>query len=290
MWKDDDFDDPRKESTIEAVFGAFNVGGRLRTRSPFMVWVVTCTAVIVTAGVLWYSYPREAERQELAALPTVHADAGPYKVAPADPGGMEIPYRDSTVFETLRTSDAGADGEGKIENLLPEPEKPVERPDVIAAAEVIASPVKPAKEDVPVVDVTETVEKTTEPSAPTPVENVEVREEKIEKVAEAAAKTEPAAGTAAKIETKTETQKAGGFLVQLGSVKSDDAARQTWKSLTKTFPAQLDGLDLKVQKADLGEKGVFYRVQAGPVDETQAKSICQAVAAKKPGGCLVVRN
>ncbi len=52
----------------------------------------------------------------------------------------------------------------------------------------------------------------------------------------------------------------------------------------------LGGLTLTVERADLGEKGVFYRVQAGPVaDEAAARKLCAALGERKQA-CLVVRR
>jgi hypothetical protein len=47
---------------------------------------------------------------------------------------------------------------------------------------------------------------------------------------------------------------------------------------------------LRIQEADLGAKGTYYRAQGGPLSEDKAQAICKAITAKKPGGCLVVRN
>jgi hypothetical protein len=51
----------------------------------------------------------------------------------------------------------------------------------------------------------------------------------------------------------------------------------------------LGPLSLNVVRADLGDRGTFYRIQAGPLaDERAAKDLCHKLAEKKVG-CLVVR-
>ena len=101
-----------------------------------------------------------------------------------------------------------------------------------------------------------------------------------------AVKTEPAAGdaTAKVVPAPTTT---GTHYIQLGSVKDKSGAEAEWKKMQKDFPA-LASLSLRVQEADLGAKGKFYRIQGGSVAQDKAKSICAEIAAKRPGGCIVV--
>lgn len=77
--------------------------------------------------------------------------------------------------------------------------------------------------------------------------------------------------------------------VQLGSFKSQTAAQDQWAKMKKEFPGLFDGLTLRVQRADLGAKGVYYRVQAGSVAQSKAAEICTAVNAKRSGGCMAVK-
>jgi hypothetical protein len=51
----------------------------------------------------------------------------------------------------------------------------------------------------------------------------------------------------------------------------------------------LSGAEYRVQRADLGAKGVFFRIQAGPMSKDSAKSVCDAIKASKPGGCVIVQ-
>ena len=45
---------------------------------------------------------------------------------------------------------------------------------------------------------------------------------------------------------------------------------------------------MQVAKADLGEKGVFYRIQGVGLDEERARSVCSQLKAQNVG-CVVVR-
>jgi hypothetical protein len=42
-------------------------------------------------------------------------------------------------------------------------------------------------------------------------------------------------------------------------------------------------------RVDLGEKGIFWRLRAGPMDEGQARSICSTLA-KRSQGCIIAKK
>ena len=83
---------------------------------------------------------------------------------------------------------------------------------------------------------------------------------------------------------------AGDYFVQLASVKSDASARKEWKRLRKAHPDLFDDLAVDVQRADLGDRGIFYRIRTGPFpNRATAQDMCWQIKAAKLG-CLVVRS
>lgn len=94
----------------------------------------------------------------------------------------------------------------------------------------------------------------------------------------------PAAGNA----TSFRIDPAGTHYVQVSSVTSPEATVAEWEKLQKSITV-LSGLDYRVQQADLGERGTYYRIQTGPFTAENAKALCEAIKAQKPDGCLVVR-
>jgi hypothetical protein len=57
----------------------------------------------------------------------------------------------------------------------------------------------------------------------------------------------------------------GGNGVHLASYKSEAAAKVGWAELRAKFPQELAGLTPHVSRVDLGKKGVFLRLKAGPL-------------------------
>ncbi len=289
------FNGPDIAGAIGSIFGVLDRRDRVSTRRrPVWAGAIVLSLVAFLGSVLWYSYPNEVEKREIMAVPIIRADAGPIKIMPNDPGGMDIPYRDSTVFETLH---AGRDDLNNIENLLPDPEEPVSRDQVFAGlrTEIKVEGREVFKEDIAgnveepkarkepqkiVEDITEPViiAKNTVKVTPVP------QEKPVSSVAEKVSRTEPAAG----VQTY-ERSGYGGYFVQLASLRSDAAAQTAWKDLQKSLFV-LKSLDHRIKRAELGTRGVYYRVQAGPMDEARAREICVAVEAQRPGGCLVVKN
>ncbi len=96
---------------------------------------------------------------------------------------------------------------------------------------------------------------------------------------------EPASGAAAAAGAAI---KPGSTYIQLASIGSESAASKEWAKLQKAH-SSLSGLEYRVQRADLGAKGVFFRIQAGPMSKDSAKSVCNAIKAQKPGGCIIVQ-
>jgi len=159
----------------------------------------------------------------------------------------------------------------------------------VAAAE---TPAKPAS--------TETAKET---PAPAPVEKPMAAAAKEEpKVAEV--KSVEVKSVEVKTEAKPEEKKVadakpteekkpvestatGKARAQLGAYKSDIEAKQAWVGLAKKH-SELSNKSYDVVRADLGSKGVYYRLQVIKLDPSSAKSLCDALSARKQA-CMVVK-
>jgi hypothetical protein len=80
---------------------------------------------------------------------------------------------------------------------------------------------------------------------------------------------------------------AGNYRVQLAALKTEADAKTAWKRLAAKYPDILGPLAMHIEKVDLGTKGIYYRVQAGPfTDKNAARDVCAKLT---PNGqpCLV---
>lgn len=78
-----------------------------------------------------------------------------------------------------------------------------------------------------------------------------------------------------------------GGAVQLASFPDRAVAEQSIDKMQAKYGAHLGGAKLRVVQADLGAKGIYYRIQSQQLPESKAKEICAALKSMK-AGCLVV--
>ena len=82
----------------------------------------------------------------------------------------------------------------------------------------------------------------------------------------------------------------GGYVVQVASQRSESDAQASFRALQQKYPSVLGSHQVMVRRADLGEKGVYYRAQVGPfATAEEASEMCTSL--KSAGGqCIVQRN
>jgi hypothetical protein len=86
-----------------------------------------------------------------------------------------------------------------------------------------------------------------------------------------------------------EVADAGAFRVQLASVREEAGAAAEWKRLSSKNKDLLGNLEMFVQRIDIEGKGVFYRLQAGPLGDAGAAEKLCADLKERSVGCLIVR-
>jgi cell division septation protein DedD len=80
----------------------------------------------------------------------------------------------------------------------------------------------------------------------------------------------------------------GTHLVQIAALRTQAAADAAWSSAVGAHPGLFTGAEKRVQRADLGAKGVFYRLRVGAFAErTNASEFCDALK-ERGETCIVV--
>ncbi len=82
----------------------------------------------------------------------------------------------------------------------------------------------------------------------------------------------------------------GGYLVQVASQKNEADTQASYRALQNKFPAALGSRPPVIKRADLGDKGVYYRTMVGPFGSTEeAAQFCGNL--KSAGGqCVIQKN
>jgi len=142
-----------------------------------------------------------------------------------------------------------------VEKLLPGPEQPLPRSPTASAP----PPVPPA----------------------TPAAKPDVASPPISKAAAQSKVAAPAASAPA--------GKASPIQIQLGSVRSPEAARAEWARLKRENPDLLGKLTAVAVRTDLGDKGIYYRVMAGSFGTpAEAEKLCGELKQRQLG-CVLAR-
>jgi hypothetical protein len=100
----------------------------------------------------------------------------------------------------------------------------------------------------------------------------------------------PAKAKASKATLGSPVAPPGRVFVQFSAQKSETAARSSYHRLQTKFPTILGKLDPNIHRADLGDKGVFFRVRIGPFALADAQKICGRYKAGGGGDCLIARH
>lgn len=309
-----DFDD--EEGFFESLMKRKDAVPMPESMAKILKGMIAAAVLIVVGLIAWAVWP-SGGKDNGDAVPIVRADSGDYKVEPDDKGGMIIPNKDSTIFETI---DNNAPAEKKVESLLEDSEQPLKKEQVFVQGDASPSEVHqddpiavtPKKADMSVKETEEAVNEVAEAKASDankeslindvvkPEPAIVEKDTKVEKAKTVVAEKAPAKTEEKKVniidalKEETGTKKAdtkaapkGNVYIQLASVKSEADAKSKWAQLKSKY-SSLSSLSLKVQKADLGAKGTFYRVQAGPTSADNAASICTKIKAAK-GDCLIAK-
>ena len=81
----------------------------------------------------------------------------------------------------------------------------------------------------------------------------------------------------------------GGYRVQLAALKSSAGAEREWVRLRTVHRDLFGDLEHWVERADLGTRGIFFRLQSGPLaDGASANALCDRAKSRQLG-CLVVK-
>lgn len=259
-----------RENPFEDDYRGFDVREDEAARGP-LILTLAIGVLLIFGGVVWNTY-RQGVRPATDGLPSIIAEPQPFKTLPSDPGGKPIQHTDKKFYDAMdaseRTSDvtlasaatvpASALAGGPPRDLRPAPlDAPVE--------ELVAS----APQPLPVTDLTGEASETKQQIAAVKIKPPEP----IEPLSSQARFTF--------IET-------GPFLVQIAALRSEEAAETAWRRVTTSAPELYHGASKRIQRADLGSEGVFYRLRVGAfADRAQAVAFCDAI--KESGAnCIVV--
>lgn len=252
------------------------------SRLPLLI-VIALLVLAAFGGVVWLAYSQGVQRGRADAPRMIVAAPGPVKEAAAGSTDTTHPLKiyeqPAPAEDDLADSDSVPPPPTAVAKHAPPPvTKPETKPETKPAA-VTPKPTEVVKaaEAKPVV----------KPAA-TPVKPAETKATTVQpKAVETATLPPPSATTTSKPAEAAEIA-GGAYVLQIGAYKSQADADTAWKSFKAKHP-MAGGYSEDVRKADLGDKGTWYRLRMGSfTDKAAAASFCEKL--KSDGGnCLVAK-
>jgi len=218
--------------------------------------------------------------------PVIAADAEPYRVAPEDPGGYETPDQDLSAYELREGGDdAASETPPPARDVQEEPVTAPAEPDRLPALQVETA--NADQMDAPATDVgaSEPAASDPEPSTP-PRQDPPARTETVQRP------PEPQAPVAEPDPAPVRTVAAldGAYVAQIGAFRSQEDAESGWIAFTARFSDVAVGYAPDIQRADLGDRGVFHRLRVAAFASRQdAAEFCATLDARGQA-CLVARR
>ena len=297
----------------------YRIRGRSHVGTSLGLIIGVVFGAIIAGSAAWFFLKDQGVNGMSGAdggVPMVKADASAYKIKPETPGGMRVENQDKTVYDRVAKTDAP----NRVENLLPPPEQPKAPPK--AEPKPAAKPADPPLEVKSPLDEKRDelaamiasldkkgaeAEKTVieEPklpaakqsnavpaSPPKPPVLMPLHDPAAEQAAPAPEITSPSSVSPVVVPAPASEAAAPtgpGLLVQLAAAKSEEGAMTEWNRIKNKHAGLVGALSPSVVRADLGERGIFFRLRAGTLpDKAAADELCAALTAEG-NACLVVK-
>ena len=216
--------------------------------------------VVVLSGFFLFGEDEQTDK-----VITISPTPEPVRVEPENAGGINIPNQDKLIYNRVQAEMP------KIEQLFPEPEKPV------LPENMILEPLPVAEVEVPQVEEPVIIIK----EAPAPkAEVLPLPKEPVKPKVEAPAK--PA-------EAPKAVPAAQNWRIQLMSSPKKAVVEKAWKEISQKYKALLSDMSHSIESAEITGKGTFYRLQAGHfATRDQAATLCTKLKAQKQD-CVPVK-
>ena len=253
-----------------------------RRRGQILTVMVSVAAIASFGSVVWWAHNQDVKAGGKGLEPlVVQAPTTPSRMKPENAGGLVPPNQDKEVFNRLAPGAVPS----QPEKLLPGPVTPK------LPANGLPTPAAPKTPDADVAKTPTPLQAAT-PAAvsatggPTPAPGTPPTAAQAQPATAAPAEAAAAGPSIASL-IDNMSGPVGGWRVQVASVKNEDVAKSTWARLQSAHGDVMASLRMQAVRVDLGDKGVWYRVQAGPLDEKQAQSVCSTLKTRK-ADCVLV--
>ncbi len=272
-------DEPRERSTYSSFddnYRGFDAREEESGGKSLLVIGLAAGVVLVFGTVVWNAY-RTGVKKDANDTPIIRADAQDYKKRPDEQGGFKVPNQDKRLFDAIDNHDrsktpvtpVNADGDeqvqisdGKPDDLRPG--RVTDKSDTVVTP--TPSPTPTAR---PTARPTPTPTPTLLPSPkPTPQRTI----------------VEP-------VTPKFTVDQSGQYVVQIMALRDLGTAEKAWSQLVEANADLFAGTVMDVQRADLGARGIFYRLRASAFPtRDDADKFCEELKSRKQSCIVATRS
>jgi len=267
-------------------FGHRRIFARPSRRRRVRAWLVAGLFLGFVALTWAWAFQR-GPNQGGSDVPVLTAGSKATREKPSDPGGMKVADIDPLSYDSGRSPP-------RIENILPEPEKPLPQPvPERHAATGAAAPLANAVATAPpgIAGPPAAARPSPDPAPALPL----TRKPVTSPITAALPSPAPAARAqhgsrrpADRVETKRKPANPGGYRLQLASLRSSRDAAAVEARLKRSYGDVLGLVGFSIVPVNFGDRGFYYRVMAGPMSQNSAAQLCDTLR-RRGAACLVAR-
>mgnify|MGYP001400898125 CR=1 FL=1 len=220
--------------------------------------VLMYLGIVVLASWLSYQQGKVDGRSEQNPA-TITSDNETTTIIPDDPGGLEIPNQNLTIYDSGEDLTESSTLNPEENQTMPEPDQPIMSVD--PETDLSQSEINKIIEDLS--DSKKNIQASEETQPATVVEK------------EISSQGEDFVANIAKDLKNEDLNEAGSYRVQLASLTSETIAENELSKMKDKFSNVLNDFELKIYPVNLEGKGMYYRIQAGPIKTSdEAKNLC----------------
>ena len=220
--------------------------------------VLMYLGIVVLASWLSYQQGKVDGRSEQNSA-TITSDNETTTIIPDDPGGLEIPNQNLTIYDSGEDLTESSTLNPEENQTMPEPDQPIMSVDPetdLSQSEInkIIEDLSDSKKNIQV----------SEETQPATVDEKEISSQGEDFVA-----------NIAKDLKNEDLNEVGSYRVQLASLTSETVAENELSKIKDKFSNVLNDFELKIYPVNIEGKGMYYRIQAGPIKTSdEAKNLC----------------
>lgn len=300
MASTDTFDDEYDE------YDGFDEENEERGVSGLVVLLIILAMLMAFSFIVWLAYNKGVRQGAAGDIPQITADPEPVKTIASPTTGTVAENREVyDRFDGNKATRAEVLGDGPEEPILLETSDPIA--DIAAAAGEVGGEVIDTSVEAVAAGVTNVTNSVTDGAnqavtgAASSLEGIQYDDEDSNQLtsiidsavnaSDDAEVTAPSVGatspTQASAIRTTPSITLGTHVVQVGAFRSQAEADGHWTKLNDRFGGFIDGKAKDVERADLGSKGIYYRLRiAGFDSKSDASDYCEGLKARNQD-CLV---